>query len=974
MFLTIISNSAFGSLDGINAAVRTNGQVFGLADAHIRFERASEVDQKSGDQIEDLLHDSFEEFDINRLPNSLVELKAGPPSAWTELIRQIVIRSISFSEYEMLSHPVVILSVIATSDVDHIACMQELVSGHHSPAGIKNGLYDPTVLRQYIVLEDVAESSGNGLAILHQLQSVFPPNSTKLIRLNSFPANAPHLDQPDMWSKFLFPKFFPQRVPSDKPNLPRNPTTNNVVYGGRLTVEDFMNLRNFCINLFNQEIVPCLERRLNFLNKTVSDTRKGMKNVLNRFWRKPKEEYETKTGGVRYKYDKIESQILLLADTSFIIRDYQTALSTYKLVRDDFKSDKSLMHLAHVTIMIALCTLLMDATKAKDLPSLLEDLQNILCPTLDQPHGNAYFAVMAAEMYFYHYPHRLPLEAAKILLQASANIVRYPLLSGLLMEKAASCFLNAGHTRRFVFHEVLAGNRIHKFGARPAKHAAVCFAVSMLFLDQGHWGDLKTKMSHSLALDMKNSNKDLAQRSLLLMLRILTSILDDNAEVGNRTTSIRDALSVYNDLIAENIWGSVVVRDEWFNMTTRDLLLNSLPISPYDNTISGDILSTSTIIHGLPIPYVDQSTVSLLRPVNGLAKYEEAVVPSEDLATADQMVTMLELEANWLSSQKGNVHKTSEPNTRLSDVWADTMAELKKKDRKSAVKEKFYLALGEHINLSFTMQNKLPVDITAKQCRLHFSDTDSFEILPKDLIIPQNSKNKIQLAALPKKMGQFRVESTFWNLSEHLTVCCKLQRTGELLQKTIRQRANRERVVDRSLHFEVLQPHPLLTLSFEGLSPEVLQGQLLRTTLSLRNDGFARACNISIKLSQPSLILYCNSSEAVAQGQPMGIIPFTGSSSTVIQLNENLVIHPGSQIQLEAWLRITKSGDQKISLLASYMAQGEDGRQDCFFPDGSKRTSFISITVILFEPILYLILPHNYARRVDYLRLVWDCV
>lgn len=79
----------------------------------------------------------------------------------------------------------------------------------------------------------------------------------------------------------------------------------------------------------------------------VSDNRKGMKNVLNRFWRKPREESEGIAGGstrgfggVKYRSDKIESQILLLADTSFIVKDYETAASMYRLVRDDYKSDK----------------------------------------------------------------------------------------------------------------------------------------------------------------------------------------------------------------------------------------------------------------------------------------------------------------------------------------------------------------------------------------------------------------------------------------------------------------------------------------------------------------------------------------------------------------------------------------------------------------------------------------------------------
>jgi hypothetical protein len=85
-------------------------------------------------------------------------------------------------------------------------------------------------------------------------------------------------------------------------------------------MEDFMSLRDFCIALFQQDIVPILERRIMNLTKLVTDARKGMKNVLKSFWRKPREEVPQQRGGIKYRHDRIESQILLLADTCFIVK------------------------------------------------------------------------------------------------------------------------------------------------------------------------------------------------------------------------------------------------------------------------------------------------------------------------------------------------------------------------------------------------------------------------------------------------------------------------------------------------------------------------------------------------------------------------------------------------------------------------------------------------------------------------------
>lgn len=81
-----------------------------------------------------------------------------------------------------------------------------------------------------------------------------------------------------------------------------------------------------------------MERRLVFLHKTVSDSRKGVKNVLKSFWRKPRDEgLNFVKGGVRYRYDRIETQILLLADMSFMIK-VQCTVSSHLIYGQYFDS------------------------------------------------------------------------------------------------------------------------------------------------------------------------------------------------------------------------------------------------------------------------------------------------------------------------------------------------------------------------------------------------------------------------------------------------------------------------------------------------------------------------------------------------------------------------------------------------------------------------------------------------------------
>lgn len=68
------------------------------------------------------------------MPGSMAELRAVPPNAWTPAIEQLAMRSFSFAEYEMMSCPLILLTVVATTDIDHVAAIQELSSQHHMPA------------------------------------------------------------------------------------------------------------------------------------------------------------------------------------------------------------------------------------------------------------------------------------------------------------------------------------------------------------------------------------------------------------------------------------------------------------------------------------------------------------------------------------------------------------------------------------------------------------------------------------------------------------------------------------------------------------------------------------------------------------------------------------------------------------------------------------------------------------------------
>eukprot|EP01038_Epipyxis_sp_PR26KG_P005036 gene5036-7027_t len=973
--------SAFGHLDGINAIVRSGAQNYSLPDTHVRFERVTEMRARTGDVIEEMMKQNFKEFELNRLPNNVQELKVSPPSAWSPLIEQIAMRSMAFTEFEMLSSPLIYLTVIATTDVDPIACVQELISMHHVPTCVSNGQYEPNIQRVHLILEDASEPGPeSGLIVQRKMLGKFPQATIKLLSINSLPVNSPNLQQPDMWSAYLLPNFFPQHAPQLDPSrpLPANPMNGEVAIGTRLSMEDFIKLQEFCLLLFNQEILPALERRLVYLNKQVNDARKGFKNVVKSFWRKPKDESEIVRGGIKYKYDKIESQILLLGDTSFIIKDYETAATMYRSVRDDFKSDKSMLHLAHTCLMLAACTMITEPNRQKDLHGHLEVLSQVLTANIELPHANLYFGLMAADMYVFNYSTRSPLEAAKLLLQTANNLSKFPMMSALLVDRAAMFFLQTQYSRKYVLHTVLAGNKLHRCGVKPAQHALVCFASVMILLDRGHWGDLKSKLCYAIANDLKASSRENAQRSLLLLLKMLYSIVDEkNKDVGNKS-SLNDAVNVLQNVVGEGLWGSILVSDGWTDYSTRQILLSDLPIGPiniFEN--QQQEYKQRTQVTGLPIPEVYKDSVSILCPLNGkdsLASYDMATSEQKE---AEEMRIMLELEKQWIEAND-NIIQANENNTSLgfeisdskstpmtnatndlrslSDKWAEVEAEIIKSKNKSSSQTNTpvpvaRIPLGESLMLKLIVRNNLPIDLALSKMKLMMTPEEKFQTTVMDVLLSPDVSNEVILNSLPLECGEYHINSAKWNISDFFTVQCSLNKPGPLLQKTLKQREKRERGENKSLYFEVIPSHPLLHIAFEGLSAEVLQGQLLKTSLILSNQGGATACNIYIKLSQPSFVFYMNNDSndninnttRSSQNQLTGLLGFYGKSSTIVKIDESITIPPGGQLKLEAWLRITQPGLQRISLLASYKALRDDGSKEFFGPGPICRTSFISV-------------------------------
>lgn len=845
----------------------------------------------------------------------------------------------------MISQPMVILTVVATSDIDPVAAMQELTSMHHTPACFSNGQYDPSIIRIFVLLEDGSVRPKDALTVLRSLHAYFPPQSTKLLTINSLPVTNPNLHQPDMWSRYVIPKFFPQHAPSIDLTkvLPISPANQQPVLGCRLSGDDFMKLHDFCIWLYSEQVAPLLERRINILSNQVNENRKGMKNYFKSWVRKPRDESDYVKGGIKYRFDRIESQIMLLGDLSFMIKDYESAQSMYRLVKDDYRADKSNLHYAQVLLMNSICQIMSEPQKYKEIYQQVDMIGQCISAGLELPHAGAYLALVGSEIYTVHNNIRAPLESARLLLIASSSVSsKHPVLGSLLMERAALFYLQASQTRKYILHEVILGNRMMRTGPATSRHATVCFAAALMILERTGWVDLKAKLAKGLARDLKNkpgATEEDARRALLFLLKMLQTLLAEDSYLPKEESSLQEAVQMLQEIQAGGAWGNIRLRD-WDKLDARDMVLSPLPFEPLEEGQSG------VEVWGLPIPELNVSSVRLLQSINGLKTFDsDPMYTPVAKNMRKRLMTLFELEKRWSLTQSTAADNDADELVRLEDLW---MKALHEEDREEAAFDSMNsssnmlrVPLGEKLLLKATFKNKLPIDMTLSKAKAIAQPEDAFTMHEYREIIAAGESKDIFLSISPKTVGSYEVDSLGWNLSDQLTIRQSIQKKGPLLQRTMDQRTNRIRGVDTSLKFEVVPAQPWLELDFEGLSEEVLQGQLLKSILVMKNRGAAAASDIYLKLSEPAFVFCIN--DVVAKTRK--VLDFVGKSYTLLHLKD-MVIPPGKEVRLEAWMKVLRPGQQTIHVLAVYSPASLEG--DCSSADrvtapAITRSSFLSL-------------------------------
>ena len=539
---------------------------------------------------------------------------------------------------------------------------------------------------------------------------------------------------------------------------------------------------------------------------------------------------------------------------------------------------------------------------------------------------------------------------------------KLPLLCALLTERAAGFFAQAGQHRKYCFQEVLAGHKFHFCGNRAVRHAIVCFAIAMLFHDDGQWNTIKAKLARALADELRGTELYASRRALLLLLKTLGG---GSARVSRKAPmlewsrvnvlSVQDAVSSMRELSAGGPWGSLRVRDGWQDKSTLQLLLEDLPVDVADNSQS------PLEVVGLDVPEVIRSSTVILLPLDALS--------GVTLLTRDKSdsVALVRYLAATLLAEKEHLSQSSyQPNPRQSMTSTLIPRSLAERlvDCESLLSEDVLgknrigcsvssmsnkLCLGESLQVLIELRNPLSVGITLMDMKLELDMQECFDLQAVEFHVAAYSTQTVILSATPKAVGKFRVVGTTWSLG-WVRIRQPLRKNGILLQKTLAQRHNRERAEDTSLSFMVEPSHALLHLSLGGIPADIIQGQISAGYLELRNIGGAPACDVEIKFSHPCFVasLEENQTESDVTNSSSRALPWIGESATVFRLPSDTILTAGASLRMRLEVRLENTGKTQLGVLVAYSVDsvlGTAATEDV--TAGSARSSTATIEVEL---------------------------
>ncbi|KAJ2787950.1 hypothetical protein GGI15_000289 [Coemansia interrupta] len=397
-------------------------------------------------------------------------------SPWYTLFRQQWVNRMQPSEHESFMHPVACLLVVSGSDPDPVGSLRSL-SNHPTVRRAQTQSFAGTnLLLYYMVLHDERRTTDahNVDHRFDQVRKTFGQHCS-LLRINS----NTDLLEPEGTERSKISAIWSSHLASTQPLAgPSGPSADkDVCYGSMLSMRDVSAMRDAVKQMMVRSVVPHMQYVVRLLSDQTASQRRGITGRLfsagRRYFGNASKANVTSTGtdgDMYFRYDSPEAMMRLLADYSFMLKDFRFAQSVYQVARRDFLAEKAWKCYAGAQEMVGLCKLMWEiqATKA-EFDSNFEDA---IVTYMTKTHAPRPFLAIRSVVLYYELlkHHRMYTFAPVALLRIPSTFVS---LSALMNEQAAYAYLKfpvRPEVRKFSFYAMIASQLYQRAGLGSMAH------------------------------------------------------------------------------------------------------------------------------------------------------------------------------------------------------------------------------------------------------------------------------------------------------------------------------------------------------------------------------------------------------------------------------------------------------------------------------------------------------------------------
>lgn len=806
---------------------------------------------------------------------------------------------------------------------------------------------DTDLFRFYVLAHDPSSgvSDKQAQTIFRKMKEVFGASYCRLLHINSYTGNveaAPHQKPPPAytWSHML-PRFDAykiekrQRMEKQKNQQQQQqqhsgntPDSSNVANNGPntgaendceklMTMQDIEYISIMVDELVSNGVVPHLERKIKHINNTIVQSKKGFKYKLSSWLsKKPTKEESSTSGG------STEMQIRRMADYAFMLRDYDTALSCYKLISSDFKSNKSYKHYAG-TLEFAAYSMLMNSSMTPTTPpspagnsgamsggnagtSSSDAVRRESDSMLDTAYANyramkqpalcQRVALMQAAISKTRFDFR---KAAESFIRATSVDDTNFFKSALLFEQTAFCFLmmSPAMFRKYAFFMILSGYRYSH--SSQYLHSFRCYRSALNLYYHREWDQIFEHVTITMG------------------------------RLSNFMGSEKDAVTFMHDFMC-----------------------NCTQLPDHQKAYMNEFLST--VNHYLKKK--EQSADE--RKSNEADEFSFLELPSFNMASAKVLLNMYGTptatddipSSRWKYIEERLVGHVRGPNHAFR--WDNLNSP---KDINS---KQLYCVVGEPIFVEVEVKNPLfiPIDfsiyldatftpevaelteVNQSEDGAHHQKEQPFIAEKINVQLQAGRREKVRLRIDPFTMGDLRIHGIVWTLADVITGKRSFDLKGRRLNETKNQRISVMHQEDRRMHIKIIAEMPRIEMELIDLPSHMWTGELKKCVLEIKNVGKLAMSNLYLKTSHPNLIEIGPPSKLDVPIFEMQELDLSSSSSR----SSKLVATPSSEFITDLSL---------FKLPVAQIAPGQSIKLPVFVR-GGKAATYNLLCMAYYEPVL----------------------